>query len=38
VVHTRKGPIGDVPPAFQSAGQLRATATQVDVPFRGEIV
>ena len=38
VVHTRKGPIGDVPPAFQSAGQLRALATQVDVPFRVEIV
>jgi tyrosinase len=38
VVHTRNGPIGNVPPTFQSAGQLRATATQVDVPFRVEIV
>jgi tyrosinase len=38
VVHTRNGPIGNVPPSFQSAGQLRAMATQVDVPFKVEIV
>lgn len=38
VVHTRNGPIGNVPPAFQSAGQLRATATQPDVPFKVEII
>jgi tyrosinase len=38
VIHTRNGPIGDVPPTFQSAGQLRALPTQVDVPFKVEII
>ena len=38
VVHTRNGPIGNVPPSFELAGQLRAMASQVDVPFRVEIV
>lgn len=38
VIHTRNGPIGSVPPTFQSSGQLRALATQVDVPFKVEIV
>jgi tyrosinase len=38
VVHTRNGPIGNVPQAFKSAGQLRAMATQVDVPFKVEII
>jgi tyrosinase len=38
VIHTRNGPIGDVPPTFQSSGQLRAIATQVDVPFKVEII
>ncbi len=38
VVHTRNGPIGNVPPMFQSAGQLSAMPTQVEVPFRVEII
>jgi tyrosinase len=38
VIHTRRGPIGDVPPMFQSSGQLRAQATQVEVPFKVEIL
>lgn len=38
VVHTRNGPIGDVPPSFKSAGQLRALTTQVEVPFKVEIL
>jgi hypothetical protein len=37
-VHTRNGPIGDVPPSFKSAGQVRALTTQVDVPFKVEII
>ncbi len=38
VIHTRNGPIGKVPPNFKSAGQLRAAATQVDVPFTVKVV
>lgn len=38
VIHTRRGPIGDVPQTFHSAGQLRAMPTQVDVPFKVEII
>jgi tyrosinase len=38
VIHARSGPIGDVPPTFQSAGQLRGVQTQVDLPFKVEII
>ena len=38
VIHTRNGPIGDVPAGFRSAGQLRAVPTQTAVPFKVELV
>jgi tyrosinase len=38
VIHTRNGPIGNVPSTFQSAGQLRTLSTQVDVPFKVEVI
>lgn len=37
VLHTRHGALGDAPPTLMSAGQLRATPTAVDMPFRVEI-